>query len=502
MMKIAYFLDIAQGLGGAGNLLLQQAKLMSDLYEVIVIVPCDSQGKENEEYARRCERYGLEYRPLEYTTAFDFCSIDMLGAVKSVKAIEELVKKERISFFHSVQLNIAAEYVARKLHIPHIMDIYQLEEEEFVCCQGDIYPHYHLCDSKMYMKRWSRCLGVESRCVRPVALQEEVKRKKDYSRNEINILMLGSVCARKNQLTAIKACEICMKQYSITLTIAGDMNDVYANECVRYVKEKGLEEKVIFTGFVSDIVPLLEENDCLLCTSCNESFPSSMVEALSYDLCIISTPVAGVPEVFVNEENAFVSKDFSLESIVENLDNCLRWHANESVKTIHECARYTWNENFSRQKVRKQIAEFYEDVKERPYIEKGDFDRLIRKAMETKNILLNVYSDCEEMERRALYHAKIKEKLAIGKIYLWGAGKMGGFAYKVLHTLCPELEIVAFVDKNKKGEYYGVPIIHPEELPIDKEGYYGVCFGSGREMVIDYLQEQGLSLNKQIWILP
>lgn len=501
-MKIAFFLDIAHGLGGAGNLLLQQARLMADLYEVIVVIPSDSQGKANEEYVRRCEQYGMSHCALEYTTAFNFCDIDLLGAIKSSIAVEELVKREKIALLHSVQLNIAVEIVARKLHIPHIMDIYSLREEEFACCQGDIYSHYHLCDSRMYMERWSRQLGITSRCVRPVALRDEVKRKDRYPSDGIKILMLGSLCGYKNQLTAIKAFEICMKHYNLTLTIAGDMNDAYANECVQYVKEKGLEEKVIFKGFVSDIVPLLEENDCLFCTSYNESFPSSMVEALTYDLCIVSTPVAGVPEVFINEKNAFISKDFSLQSIVDNLDNCLKWFANGRAKEIHECAIDTWNENFARHRVRKQIAEFYAYVQERPYIEEGDFDELICKARETAEILANVYLSCEGMQRRALYHAKIKEELAFGKIYLWGAGKMGGFAFQVLKSLCPKLEIVAFVDRNKRGEYCNLPIIRPEELPIDKAHYYGVCFGSGREKVIDFLQERGLTLNKQIWILP
>ena len=38
-MKIAFFLDAPRGFGGAASLLLRQAKLMSELYEVIVVIP-------------------------------------------------------------------------------------------------------------------------------------------------------------------------------------------------------------------------------------------------------------------------------------------------------------------------------------------------------------------------------------------------------------------------------------------------------------------------------
>lgn len=501
-IKIAYFLDIIQGLGGAGNLLLQQAVLMSELYEVLVVIPSDSQGNINQEYANRCKKHGLPYCSLEYSTAFNFCNIDFCGAMESVKVIEELIKTEKITFLHSVQLNIAVEYVARKLRIPHLMDIYQLREEEFKCCPGDIYPHYHLCDSRMYMERWSRQLGIESRCVRPVALLNQMRKKDTYPKKVIRILMLGSVCERKNQLMAIKACELCMQEYDLALTIAGDNNGNYANICIQYVKEHKLEEKIIFKGFVSDIVPLLEDSDCLLCTSTDESFPSSMVEALTYDLTIISTPVAGVPEVFTNVDNAFVSKDFTISSIRESLEECIRSYQSGDICEIHRRAKETWINYFARKKVREQIDSYYKEISKLPYTAEGDFSNIMSEVRQTIRMLSDVYDDCEGMQPRALYHTTLRDELKLGKMYLWGAGKMGAYAYKILSVLCPDLDILAFVDRNKDGEYYGLPIIKPEELPIDKTLFYGIAFCCGREDAMCYLEERGLELNEQIWVIP
>lgn len=501
-MKIAYFLDISQGLGGAGNLLLQQARLMSDIHNVIVVIPMNPQGMPNDEYAKRCERYGLPYYTLRYSTSFNFNDIDWCQAMDSVSTIMEFSKNEKISFFHSVQLNVAVEYVARKLGIPHLMNIYQLREEDFACCPGDIFPHFHLCDSNIYKERWSRKLGIESRCVRPVALLDVMKKKERYPKGNIKILMLGSVCERKNQLAAIKACELCLKEYEIVLTIAGDLKGSYAKSCIDYVKERHLERSIIFKGFVSDIVPLLGENDCLLCTSTDESFPSSMVEALTYDLTIMSTPVAGVPEIFVNGYNAFVSKDFSVESISFCIKDCIRNYKIGDICQIHEQAEATWNNNFERNRVRKQIDLYYDRIKDAHVIYKDEYSRIMSEVKRTIEILNEEYNRNVDMQKRALYHTLLRKELTAGVIYLWGAGKMGQFAYDILRVICPKLTIKAFVDKKKEGQYCGLPIIKPEELPIDENIFYGIAFVEGSEEVIDGLNEKGLILNRQIWRVP
>lgn len=51
-MKIIYFLDIPMGLGGAGNVLLEQAKIMSRIHDVVIAIPCTKAGKINLEYER------------------------------------------------------------------------------------------------------------------------------------------------------------------------------------------------------------------------------------------------------------------------------------------------------------------------------------------------------------------------------------------------------------------------------------------------------------------
>ena len=112
-MKIAYFLDISKGLGGAGNVLLEQAKLISTIHDVIVVIPCNVDGEMNPKYELRCKKANVRYVGMIYPTAYSVQNIDALKAEKSIKSIKEMAIVEEIDFFHSVQFNIGAELASR-----------------------------------------------------------------------------------------------------------------------------------------------------------------------------------------------------------------------------------------------------------------------------------------------------------------------------------------------------------------------------------------------------
>lgn len=503
-MKIAYFLDIPKGLGGAGNLLLQQAVLMSEIHDVMVVIPSDKEGNYNIEYANRCEKYQVPYTYIAYKTAYAFSLIDFTAAMKCVYEIEKFAVKEQIDFFHSVQLNIAVEYVSRKMDIPHLMDIYQLEKEEFKLCLEDIYPHYHLCDSLLYSNRWSRELGIESRCIRPVALLDKIRRKDSYIQKKIKILMLGSLCKRKNQLTAIKAIEKCSHYCEIELHIAGEFDNNYSKECFQYVEEHDLKERIFFHGFVSDVECLLENSDCLLCSSVDESFPSSIVEAVTYDLTIISTPVAGVPELFINKKNSFISQDFTYQSISKCILECREFYKNEKIRDIHSNAEKTWLDNFDRKMVRKQIDKYYQDI----MINRNEIDLLpflkMEKLVSPINYLLKGVNDMGEkwIYEKDLYYTVIKKNLDGKKLYIWGAGTRGKVAYEIIRRICPQAQVLAFIDTYKEGSYLNIPIVKFESVSINIDYIYCISFAFGASVVIEYLTDKGLQMNKQIWKIP
>ncbi len=504
-MKIAYFLDITPVFGGATTYILKQAVLMSEVYDIVVVIPRDAEGVSEDEYIKRCEDCKLRYVGLKYVIATNFSELDFSLNMKCVAEIEQFVREEKPDILHSSQLNLTVEYISRRMKIPHLMNIFQLPEDEFSLCSADIYPRYHLCDSLLYSNRWASNLIIESRCIRPIAPLDRQKRKEERFLKTVKILLLGNVCERKRQLSAIKAVENIKEDfYNIELHIVGDNSSSYAVECMKYVNEHEMNNMVTFHGHIVDVSPFLEKCDWLLCTSIDESFPSSVVEALTYGLIIISTPVAGIPEVFFDKKNAFISKDYTEESIAESILNCYQFCQNGAIVEIQDNAEITWKLCFEKEQIKKQIRVYYEYIsKEQKIGERVIYDVLKKDVAKIEKEISSIDVQGENwIFRRGLYYWTIRKLLGKGYIYIWGAGKWGKLALELLSILCPELKVIAFIDMYKIGELNGIPIIHRDEAIYDQRYFYSVSFAINTVDTLDFLKNKGLAMNRQIWKIP
>jgi len=74
------------------------------------------------------------------------------------------------------------------------------------------------------------------------------------------------------------------------------------------ISELKLEEIVVFEGWVSGDkkIDFLNLADVYILPSYNEGLPISILEAMSYGLPIISTPVGGIPEVVIDNQNGLL----------------------------------------------------------------------------------------------------------------------------------------------------------------------------------------------------
>ena len=57
----------------------------------------------------------------------------------------------------------------------------------------------------------------------------------------------------------------------------------------------------------------------LICGSTIESYPNVISEAMAYGLIIISTPVAGVPEILEDRINGYLTEDYTIDAICKKI---------------------------------------------------------------------------------------------------------------------------------------------------------------------------------------
>ena len=113
------------------------------------------------------------------------------------------------------------------------------------------------------------------------------------------ILYVGTVQPRKNIQVLLEAYKKLLKAHPhYKLVIVGKMGWLFG-DIFEKVLEMGLEDKVIFTGYVSNIqlASLYKKAACFVFPSLYEGFGIPLLEAMSYKCPVIASTAASLPEV-------------------------------------------------------------------------------------------------------------------------------------------------------------------------------------------------------------
>jgi glycosyltransferase involved in cell wall biosynthesis len=133
---------------------------------------------------------------------------------------------------------------------------------------------------------------------------EEIKQQRTQ-RTSINLLFLARVEKAKGIYELIDAFQIIQNENdNIFLTIAGDGLEL--NNAKQIVKSKGLKN-VSFIGFVQgqDKINAFCNSSIYVFPSYTEGMPTSVLEAISFGIPVITTDVGGLPDFFENGKHGF-----------------------------------------------------------------------------------------------------------------------------------------------------------------------------------------------------
>lgn len=140
----------------------------------------------------------------------------------------------------------------------------------------------------------------------------------EKNNEKIIISLIGRVENHKGQLEAIKVCQKLIKEFdNFELRIIGEGSQLKYIE--KYVQKNNLGSFINIVGFSSEIKKHLSESDIFLLPSKAELFPLTILEAMSMSLPIISTKVAGIPEMVRDKENGILIDPINEEELYEAL---------------------------------------------------------------------------------------------------------------------------------------------------------------------------------------
>lgn len=178
-------------------------------------------------------------------------------------------------------------------------------------------------------KEWFIKIGIPERKIvvlHNITPYPTILADKKNNDNKIHFLFLGEIGKRKGIFDIIR----CLSKHKIELEnkielrIGGNKNE---DELKRQIEDNQLQNIVKFEGWVggNKKLELLNWADVFILPSFNEGLPISILEAMSYSMPIISTPVGGIPEIVKDNRNGILvspgNEDDIYKAIKKYLDN-------------------------------------------------------------------------------------------------------------------------------------------------------------------------------------
>lgn len=207
--------------------------------------------------------------------------------------ISKLFNKKVIVFWHGWKIDF--EEKIEKKYLKYFIYIYK-KADVFIILSSSV---------KEKLKQWGFSQPIYSTTTKVDDFL--IKELTIESKNPTyNILFLGRIVKSKGIFETLSAFQLSKKNYpNITLTFAGTGPDEKALKTI--IKKENIQN-VSFTGFIknNDKISAFLFADIFILPSYTEGMPTSVLEAMAFGIPVITRPVGGIPDFFVNNKMGYL----------------------------------------------------------------------------------------------------------------------------------------------------------------------------------------------------
>jgi glycosyltransferase involved in cell wall biosynthesis len=174
------------------------------------------------------------------------------------------------------------------------------------------------------------------------------------------ILFAGTLCKRKGYHDLLNAIPLILKKIpDFKIVFAGDGELTEAKELANKLK---INNHVEFVGWIDGELKaeIFAKSKVFCLPSYGEGLPMSILEAMSYGIPVVSTPVGGITEVVVDNKTGFIVTPGDVKMIAKKI---LLLLTNENVyQNISVNTRTLLQIDLSIEKVCSEISDVYEEL--------------------------------------------------------------------------------------------------------------------------------------------
>ena len=185
--------------------------------------------------------------------------------------------------------------------------------------------------------------------------------KRNLDPKLINLLYLSRIEESKGIYRTINAFEILNQRHNnIMLHIAGDGSEL--SSAKKYVQEKKIKNVKFWGYIVNDAKKriFLKSNIFVFPTTHGEGLPIAVLEAISFGIPVVTRPVGGIKNFFINGKHGFMTESTSADEIANILETLI---SDNMLRKNISLYNYDYGKkNFLASTSAKRIEKFYCDL--------------------------------------------------------------------------------------------------------------------------------------------
>lgn len=143
------------------------------------------------------------------------------------------------------------------------------------------------------------------------------RREAGFGDDDLVVLVMGMFEPRKGHGLAVAAFqELAGVHDRLQLALVGAIQSYYTHSVVEQARRSGLAHRVRMVDVTPDVYRWYGMADLFLCPADLESLPRSVLEAMAFELPVVSTDVFGLRDLIRDDETGWLTQPRDLQSLV------------------------------------------------------------------------------------------------------------------------------------------------------------------------------------------
>lgn len=173
------------------------------------------------------------------------------------------------------------------------------------------------------------------------------------------VACIGRIAFHKGSADMVDAAiEVASEVTAARFVFAGD--GPLEEELRSRVAAAGLQQKIIFTGIMDEVLGLIAASDLVVLPSLSEGLPLTLLEAAMLGRAMVATDVGGMPEVVRPGQTGYLVPPGSPRDLATSIRRLLL--DDEERARMGKAARSLWREEFTAARMIDRMEELYDRV--------------------------------------------------------------------------------------------------------------------------------------------